>query len=168
MRPHSINSAGQNIPVVDVDVSVECSSGTYVRALARDIGKFLGVGGHLIALRRTRVGTFSINDAHTVEQLAENTTGNDVENPEDRSSFPLIGVNEATLRLFPVLRLNDRESMRFSHGQAPEREGAALSKLVATAGDGPLAVVSSDGTTVMGLVRIEDNRIRTLLVFEGH
>ena len=50
--------------VVDVDVTVDCSSGTYVRALARDIGVALGVGGHLIALRRTRVGGFGLGQAH--------------------------------------------------------------------------------------------------------
>ncbi|WP_214408063.1 tRNA pseudouridine(55) synthase TruB [Pseudonocardia lacus] len=54
---------------VDLDVSVECSSGTYVRALARDLGAGLGVGGHLTALRRTRVGPFTLAHARTLEQL---------------------------------------------------------------------------------------------------
>lgn len=57
--------------VVDVDVRVECSSGTYVRALARDLGAGLGVGGHLTMLRRTRVGAFGIDLSHTLEQHAE-------------------------------------------------------------------------------------------------
>ncbi|MFD1814195.1 tRNA pseudouridine(55) synthase TruB [Rhodococcus gannanensis] len=57
---------------VDLDVEVECSSGTYVRALARDLGAALGVGGHLTALRRTRVGPFTLEHARTLEQLAEN------------------------------------------------------------------------------------------------
>ncbi|MEQ3555010.1 tRNA pseudouridine(55) synthase TruB [Pseudonocardia nematodicida] len=56
---------------LDLDVVVECSSGTYVRALARDLGAALGVGGHLTALRRTRVGPFTLAHARTVEQLAE-------------------------------------------------------------------------------------------------
>ena len=56
--------------VVDVDIEVEVSSGTYVRALARDLGAALGVGGHLTALRRTRVGRFDIVDAHDLESLA--------------------------------------------------------------------------------------------------
>jgi tRNA pseudouridine55 synthase len=55
----------------DLDVVVECSSGTYVRALARDLGAALGVGGHLTALRRTRVGPFDLSHARTLEQLAE-------------------------------------------------------------------------------------------------
>ncbi|WP_374213062.1 tRNA pseudouridine(55) synthase TruB [Crossiella sp. SN42] len=55
----------------DLDVLVECSSGTYVRALARDIGRELGVGGHLSALRRTRVGPFGLAVARTLEKLEE-------------------------------------------------------------------------------------------------
>ncbi|WP_232828291.1 tRNA pseudouridine(55) synthase TruB [Kribbella monticola] len=56
---------------IEVDVSVDCSSGTYIRALARDLGTELGVGGHLTMLRRTRVGTFGMSTAHTLEELAE-------------------------------------------------------------------------------------------------
>ena len=56
---------------LDVDVTVECSSGTYIRALARDLGDALGVGGHLTALRRTQVGPYTLDQAHTLEQLAE-------------------------------------------------------------------------------------------------
>jgi len=56
---------------ISVDISVDCSSGTYIRALARDLGAELGVGGHLTALRRTRVGSFDLSEAHTLEALAE-------------------------------------------------------------------------------------------------
>ncbi|KAA8884885.1 tRNA pseudouridine(55) synthase TruB [Nocardia colli] len=56
---------------VDLDVVVECTSGTYVRALARDLGAALGVGGHLTALRRTRVGPFTLEHARTLGELAE-------------------------------------------------------------------------------------------------
>ncbi|MDQ3887618.1 MAG: tRNA pseudouridine(55) synthase TruB [Actinomycetota bacterium] len=58
--------------VTDLDVLVECSPGTYIRALARDLGAALGVGGHLTALRRTRVGPFGLVQARTLDQLAEN------------------------------------------------------------------------------------------------
>jgi tRNA pseudouridine55 synthase len=54
---------------IEVDISVDCSSGTYIRALARDLGAELGVGGHLTALRRTRVGAFDLSAAHTLESL---------------------------------------------------------------------------------------------------
>ncbi|NYF16482.1 tRNA pseudouridine55 synthase [Microbacterium sp. AK009] len=57
--------------MIDLDVTVDCSSGTYVRSLARDLGVALGVGGHLTALRRTRIGPFMIADAVGVDDLAE-------------------------------------------------------------------------------------------------
>jgi tRNA pseudouridine55 synthase len=56
--------------VTDLDVLVECSGGTYVRALARDLGAALGVGGHLTALRRTQVGRYGLDVARTLEELA--------------------------------------------------------------------------------------------------
>lgn len=55
--------------LLDLDVAVTCSSGTYVRAIARDLGAALGVGGHLTALRRTRVGPFTLADAHPLDAL---------------------------------------------------------------------------------------------------
>ena len=61
---------------VDLTVAVDCSSGTYVRALARDLGVGLGVGGHLTALRRTRVGPFTLERARTLEQLADDPSLN--------------------------------------------------------------------------------------------
>ncbi len=59
------------VPVLDLKVAVTCSSGTYVRALARDLGAALGTGGHLTALRRTRVGPFTIDHAQTLDSAAE-------------------------------------------------------------------------------------------------
>ncbi|WP_406274435.1 tRNA pseudouridine(55) synthase TruB [Streptomyces sp. NBC_00191] len=66
--------AADGTPVVDLVVSVVCSSGTYIRALARDLGAGLGVGGHLTALRRTRVGPYGLDAAKTLEQLQEELT----------------------------------------------------------------------------------------------
>ena len=60
--------------VVDLDVVVDCSSGTYIRSLARDLGEDLGVGGHLTALRRSRVGDFDVADAVSIEDLEGATT----------------------------------------------------------------------------------------------
>ena len=59
--------AGDGTEVVDLEVVVECSSGTYVRALARDLGAALGVGGHLTSLRRTRVGPFTLAEAQDLD-----------------------------------------------------------------------------------------------------
>ena len=67
--------AEDGTPVIDLDVTVECSSGTYIRALARDLGAGLGVGGHLTALRRTKVGPYGVESARTLEQLEAAVTG---------------------------------------------------------------------------------------------
>ncbi|WP_328715629.1 tRNA pseudouridine(55) synthase TruB [Nocardia salmonicida] len=85
---------------VDLDVTVECTSGTYIRALARDLGATLGVGGHLTALRRTRVGPFTLEHARTLEELA---TAADAEQPllsldidaAVRTAFPLRDIDES-------------------------------------------------------------------------
>lgn len=74
--------------LVDLDVVVECSSGTYIRALARDLGAALGVGGHLTALRRTRVGPFTLEHARTLEQLADDPVPSLDMDAAVRLSFP--------------------------------------------------------------------------------
>lgn len=86
---------------VDLDVVVECSSGTYVRALARDLGAALGVGGHLTALRRTRVGPFTLEHARTLEALADDPTLN-------------LGIDEAIRIAFPhrTIDAGEAESLR--------------------------------------------------------
>ena len=68
LEVHDVRLASE---VVDVDVSLRCSSGTYVRAIARDAGAQLGVGGHLTALRRTAVGPYGLDVARTLDQLAD-------------------------------------------------------------------------------------------------
>jgi tRNA pseudouridine55 synthase len=82
------------LTVVDLDVVVECSSGTYVRALARDLGAALSVGGHLTALRRTRVGTFTLNEAQTLKEAERQLTVLPMETVV-RSSFTTLNVTEA-------------------------------------------------------------------------
>src|SRR5262245_45132393 len=89
---------------IDIDVSVVCSSGTYVRALARDLGGALGVGGHLTALRRTRVGPYRLADARTLDELAK-----------DLRVIPLA---EAAAAAFPVRSLTETEARGLSHGAA--------------------------------------------------
>ena len=91
-------------PFVDVDVEVDCSSGTYIRALARDLGEALHVGGHLIALRRTRVGGYGLDHARTLEYLAENPA----------LSYDL---DEACLLAFPRRDITDEQAADASHGR---------------------------------------------------
>jgi len=90
------------IPVVDLDVRVVCSSGTYVRALARDLGADLGVGGSLTALRRTRVGPYGLAQARTLEALAE--------------EFAVVPVAQAARLAFPARELSEGEARRLAHG----------------------------------------------------
>jgi tRNA pseudouridine55 synthase len=87
-----------------VDVQVDCSSGTYVRALARDLGRALGTGGHLTALRRTAVGPFTLADALTLEELAERP---------DPVPIPL---DAAVAAAFPRRELSAAETDRLRHG----------------------------------------------------
>jgi tRNA pseudouridine55 synthase len=83
----------KEVRCVDLSVLVECSSGTYVRALARDLGAALGVGGHLSSLRRTRVGAFTLDEAQTLEE-AERGLGIMPLDGVVRTSFPTLTVNE--------------------------------------------------------------------------
>ncbi|HOB47729.1 MAG TPA: tRNA pseudouridine(55) synthase TruB [Mycobacterium sp.] len=88
----------------DLDVEVDCSSGTYIRALARDLGHGLGVGGHLTALRRTRVGCFGLDQARTLDQLAEHP----------RLSYT---IDEACLLAFPRRDITAAQADDASHGR---------------------------------------------------
>jgi tRNA pseudouridine55 synthase len=97
------DETGQPLVVRDLDVRVRCSSGTYVRALARDLGAALGVGGHLTALRRTTVGPFDVVDAAVLE-------GIDVA----PALLPPTAVAE---RLFPVWRMTTAETVDLGHGK---------------------------------------------------
>jgi tRNA pseudouridine55 synthase len=81
------------VSCVDLSVVVECSSGTYIRALARDLGAALGVGGHLSSLRRTRVGAFTLDEAQTLEEAERGLRIVPLDRVV-RSSFPTLTVNE--------------------------------------------------------------------------
>ncbi len=89
---------------IDLDVVVECSSGTYIRSLARDLGTALGVGGHLTALRRTEVGPFSLAVAQTLEELADDPK-------------PSLGIDEAIRQAFPVVEIEAQHVDDISHGR---------------------------------------------------
>jgi tRNA pseudouridine55 synthase len=94
--------------LLDVDVAVACSSGTYIRAIARDLGAALGVGGHLVGLRRTAVGGFTLGEASTLEELADIA-----EAGGDPVGLPLA---QAIERAMPVRTVGDEEAKILSHG----------------------------------------------------
>jgi tRNA pseudouridine55 synthase len=119
-------------PFVDVDVEVNCSSGTYIRALARDVGGALGVGGHLTALRRTRVGSFGLDEARTLDELAE----------APQLSYSL---DEACLLGFPRRDLSAEEAEGARHGRTLRSAGIS-GVYAATGPDGlVIALLSDDG-----------------------
>ncbi len=102
---------GSLLEVLDVDIDVEVSSGTYVRALARDLGRYLGVGGHLTALRRTRVGAFRVERAIPLDELTERVEREGV------SGIPLMSLADAARTQLPVHEVTTEEATRIGHGQ---------------------------------------------------
>jgi tRNA pseudouridine55 synthase len=126
--------------LVDVDVEVDCSSGTYIRALARDVGDALGVGGHLTALRRTRAGRFGLDQAHTLDALAG----------EPRLSYSL---DEACLQTFPRRDLTAEEAEATRHGRALPPAGI----------DGVYAATAPDGR-VIALLEDVQGRTKSVVV----
>ncbi|MCS5733960.1 tRNA pseudouridine(55) synthase TruB [Herbiconiux daphne] len=143
-------------PFVDVDVRVVCSSGTYIRAIARDVGAALGVGGHLTSLRRTRVGPFAVTDAHTLEQLGDLAP----------STLPLLEPADVARRLFPVLDVATAEAIALGHGQRiavdAERVGAPASG--AGPASGPVAAITPEGR-LLGLVEIVAGSAKSIVNF---
>jgi tRNA pseudouridine55 synthase len=109
--------------VVDIDVRVVCSSGTYVRALARDLGAALGVGGHLTMLRRTRVGPFDLASARTLDEL--------------EAEFVVTDLDRAARSSFTTLDLDDAQADDVRFGRA--LAGLALGS------DGPVALFDPAG-----------------------
>jgi len=124
-----------------LDIAVTCSTGTYVRALARDLGASLGVGAHLTALRRTRIGGFSVSDARTLDQLADD--------------FQLVPLDAAVSAAFPIRALSDDEVYRVARGQRISSAGMPA---------GPVAAMAPDGSAV-ALLEERDGQVRSLVVF---
>lgn len=163
---YALEGKSTQVNCVDLNVVVECSAGTYIRALARDLGNALGCGAHLTSLRRTRVGEFSIDSAHTLQSLDEAAQQSGGE-----ASLPLTSLSDAAREMFPCLLLSEAEAGAFSHGQAPRRKASEVVRFVeeyfpgTQPGEhGPIAACRGDGE-VLGLLKIIDNRFATVLVF---
>ena len=124
----------------ELDVAVECTSGTYVRALARDLGAALGVGAHLTALRRTRVGPFDLTQARTLEQHAE--------------QLALLPLDAAVAASFPRRELSADEAVALSYGK----------RLAPTGVPGTLGAFAPDGRCI-ALVEDRDGAARPVVVF---
>ena len=125
----------------DVDVEVDCSSGTYIRALARDVGSELGVGGHLTALRRTRVGRFTLGEAHSLDVLAE----------RPRLSWTL---DEACLLMFVRRDLTAEETEATGHGRPLAAAGIDGVYAACAAGGRVIALLRDEGPATKPVVVI--------------
>ena len=126
--------------IIDLDVDVECSSGTYIRALARDLGSALGVGGHLTSLRRTRVGRFGLDQAASLDDLEQ----------RPRLSHTL---DEACLLMFARRDLTAEDAEATSNGRALSPAGL----------DGVYAATDAGGR-VIALLRDEGARTKSVVV----
>ncbi len=123
---------------VDLDVVIDCSSGTYIRALARDLGAALGVGGHLIALRRTRIGSYRLEDAKTLEDALEVTS-----------------MEVAARSQFACLELDEQQALDLIHGKRL-KAGDKLSE--------PVAAFAPSGRLMAMLTR-SGSQYKSLVVF---
>jgi tRNA pseudouridine55 synthase len=131
----------QGDDLLDADVTVTCSSGTYIRALARDLGAALGVGGHLTRLRRTRVGPYREQDARTLDQLS--------------AELAVLPLAQAAAAAFPRVDLSAEQAARLAHGGRLPAAGP---------GGGTTAAFGPDGSLI-ALVTGEAGGLRPVAVF---
>ncbi|MEV5340572.1 tRNA pseudouridine(55) synthase TruB [Streptomyces sp. NPDC052676] len=135
--------ADDGTPVLDLVVSVVCSSGTYIRALARDLGADLGVGGHLTALRRTRVGPYKLDAAKTLDQLQQELT--------------VMPIAEAAAAAFPRWDVDAKRARLLVNG-------VRLEMPETYAGAGAVAVFDPEGR-FLALVEEHRGKAKSLAVF---
>jgi tRNA pseudouridine55 synthase len=133
--------------LLDLDVAVTCSSGTYIRAIARDLGTALGTGGHLTALRRTRVGPYRIADAATLDELA--------------AELRVLPMAAAAAAAFERLDLSAEQARLVAHGGRLARDAGHREQ-----DDRPVAAFGPDGELVALLTKREES-YQPLAVFAG-
>ena len=126
--------------VLDVELVVDCSSGTYIRALARDIGRALGVGGHLVALRRTRAGPFDVEGAPL---------------PQDVQESQVMSLAEVAGAVMPVVVLESQEVIDISHGRPIRAQGWPT--------PGPIAAVAAESGGLVAILEASGDRSRILM-----
>ncbi len=138
----AVRPAGAGL--LDADVAVRCSSGTYIRALARDMGQALGVGGYLTMLRRTRVGPYGLGTAHTLADLEQ-----------AQPALPVLPLAAAAAAAFPGRPLTEAEARSLAHGGRLAGLGQH---------PGPVAAFGPDGTLI-ALIQEQGGQARPLAVF---
>jgi len=136
---------------LDVDVVVDCSSGTYIRALARDLGEALSVGGHLTALRRTRIGSYSVDHAQALDQLVQ----------PGAEPLRVLDLAASARAEFTVRELSDQEVIDLVHGKR-----IALGSIARDSANEPIAALAPSGKLIAMLER-SSNQLKSLVVFAG-
>ena len=126
---------------IDLDVIIDCSSGTYIRALARDLGNKLGIGGHLTSLRRTRVGGYTIDQAAKL--------------PEVGDELKVISSVDAA-RVFTTLELSEQQVIDLRHGKRIANEQGLAGDISAIHGDQLIAVLTPAGKQLKSQVVFND------------
>ena len=120
---------------IDVQVTVHCSSGTYIRALARDLGNNLGVGGHVISLRRTQSGQWSINNSHKLSDLKP-------------GNLPIISLAQVATSIFPSVTIGHEEKDELVHGRSV-RIAHTPAEILAVVDKTPTLIALAKGDGVM-------------------
>lgn len=128
---------------LDFDAIIDCSSGTYIRALARDLGAALGVGGHLTALRRTKIGSYSIAQAQDLEGLTGET-------------LAVLPIEQAATQQFKVRSLSDQDVIDLRHGKRL--------RVIDETESAPTAAIDSQGNLIAMLTK-SGNAAKSLVVF---
>lgn len=149
-------------PFTDLDVVIDCSTGTYIRALARDLGAALGVGGHLTALRRTRVGPFELTaavDVYGPDGVPERGAARPVITDQLRSmvAAAVIPAADAARTAFGIRTATDAETIELSFGRSLPAAGIP----------GTYAVLDPSGTRLLALMTEIEGVARPRLVFEA-
>jgi tRNA pseudouridine55 synthase len=134
---------------MDIDVTVDCSSGTYIRALARDLGAALGVGGHLTALRRTRIGQYSVSQASRLTELT-------------RENLAILPAASAARQQFAVRQLSAQDEVDLRHG----KRIVLGETLAGHPSSQPVAGINEAGALVAMLQR-GGGQLKSLVVFAG-
>ena len=154
-------SAGE-INFIDLDVIVDCSSGTYIRALARDLGEAFGVGGHLTALRRTRIGGYDLTMAQALPDRDEVAS---LVSARPLGGLKLEPLAEAAQKRFATRALSVAEVVDLRHGKriSSVSSDSAVANLPHRCAE--FAAVSPDGELVAILTRASQTELKSLVVF---
>jgi tRNA pseudouridine55 synthase len=135
-----VTEAGNSF--IDIEVVVECSSGTYIRALARDLGASIGVGGHLVALRRTKVGAYSVEQAQQLEGLIG-------------ENLRVMPISAAAQAQFAVRTLSEQEVIDLRHGRRLKAQGESSE---------PFAGIDANGNLI-AMLTVSGDSVKSLVVF---